>query len=105
MNTIEIRSYSIGQDTAFIVTGGVAHIGAVATAYWTEGKTIQVDVISMPGHREAELVEELARMAAIKLGRTVVVVAGIHLEKPTKQEIEDIVKQTLDRMRQILSTD
>ncbi|UFJ41762.1 hypothetical protein LOK74_04450 [Brevibacillus humidisoli] len=38
-NTVEIRSYTMGQDAVFLVTGGEAHIGAAATAFFSEKRT------------------------------------------------------------------
>jgi hypothetical protein len=108
-NLISIRTYHMGQDLVFIVTGGTAHIGAMATAYMSDDQTVHTDALIMPGHREGELAVELARMASYGLKRTVAVLVGIHLDQPTKQEIEDIVidairtmSQYLDRMETVL---
>ena len=102
MATIEITSYGIGQDVVFLVTGGAAHIGATATAYVSEDRNVYTEVIALPGHREGELAAEFATMAAKSLNRTIVVLAGIHLEQPTKQEIEAIVAQARCRMMETL---
>jgi hypothetical protein len=87
----------------FIVTGGKAHIGAVATAYWTEDGNVRVNALSLPGHREEELASELATMAAHSLKRTVAVLAGLHFEQPTKQDIDAIVGAARNKMKQALN--
>jgi len=92
----------MGQDVVFLVTGGTAHIGAVATAYVSEARTVHTDIIALPGHREGDLAVELAKMAAESLNRTVAVLAGIHLERPTKQEIEAVVAQARSKMSEVL---
>ncbi|QMV44520.1 prenylated flavin chaperone LpdD [Cohnella cholangitidis] len=100
---IRIRSIRMGVDVAFIVTGGKAHIGAAATAYWSEDGNVRVNALSLPGHREEELAAELATMASRSLRRTVAVVAGLHFEQPTKQDIEAIVAEARNKMKQVLN--
>lgn len=102
LETIEIRSYMMGDDCVFLVTGGTAHIGAVATAYRSDDGDVCTEIQSLPGHREGELVAELAKIAAYKLKSTVSVLAGIHLDQPSKQDIEEIVVEVHRKMRQIL---
>ncbi|MFC4597995.1 hypothetical protein [Cohnella hongkongensis] len=100
---VNIRGYAMGRDVVFLVTGGEAHVGAAATAYWPEGEDgVRSGVMSLPGHREDDLAAELAMMAAQALRRTAVVVAGIHLHRPSAQEIEEIVAEARERMRQVL---
>ena len=83
---IQVRMEQIGRDCLFIVTGGEAHIGAVATAY-PEGEGTAVLLSVVPGHREDQLAREMAKQACIRLGCTVTVAAGIHIDQPTKEEI------------------
>jgi hypothetical protein len=99
---IHIHTHDMGQDLVFIVTGGTAHIGAMATAYMSGDQIVHSDVLVVPGHREGELAVELARMACCVLKRTVAVLVGIHLDQPTKQEIEDIVIEAIRTMAQFL---
>jgi len=103
MAGIRIQAYEVGKDVVFIATGGEAHIGAMATAWAApEASTVQSYALALPGHREAELAVELAEMASRSLNRTVAVVAGIHLESPTKDEIKAIVELARSRMRETL---
>jgi|GEM_PF-816738 hypothetical protein len=88
---IRLRTFPMGKDIAFLITGGQAHIGAVALAYPT-GEGVEAAVYALPGHREGEIAEELARRAAEALGCTVVVAMGIHVEGATKEEINAIVR-------------
>lgn len=100
--TIEIRSLTMGLDVVFMVTGGTAHLGAAATAYVTEDQNVRTDVLSLPGHLEGNLAAELAKMAVLALERTVAVLVGIHLDQPSKQDIENIVEEAKRKMRQVL---
>ncbi|THF83327.1 prenylated flavin chaperone LpdD [Cohnella fermenti] len=99
---IDIRRVSMGRDVVFIVTGGTAHLGAAAVACGEDGRIVHASAWKLPGHREEELAAELAAMAALSLGRTVAVLAGIHLDRPTRLEIEEAVAAARSRMRQAL---
>lgn len=101
-NPIGIRTCRMGHDIVFLVTGGTAHIGAAAIAYMSPDGSLRADVLSMPGHREGELAAELAKRAASVLGCTVAVLIGIHLDRPTKQEIEKVVAETQRNMSETL---
>lgn len=100
---IEIRSFTMGQDVVFLVTGGTAHIGAAATAYVADDGSVQVEIISLPGHREGELAAELAKTACGVLNRTVAVLAGIHVDQPSRQDIQEIVAETKREMNEALA--
>ncbi len=103
MAMIEIRAYMMGNDVVFLVTGGTAHIGAMAMAWvTTEAPFVHSYSLALPGHREGELAVELAETASRALNRTVAVLAGIHLEHPSKEEIEAIVEQARSRFRETL---
>ncbi|WP_341278059.1 hypothetical protein [Paenibacillus sp. FSL H8-0537] len=101
---VDIRVLPMGSDLVFLITGGAAHIGASATAYWTAwGAHLaapKCDTITLPGHQEGELAAELAMLAASSLGVTATVVVGIHLEQPTRSEITNIVNRTREGMKQ-----
>ncbi len=92
--TVEHRE--IGKDTLFVVKGGVAHIGAVSTAYFENGEIV-VDTTSLPGHKEVLLSEPAARRAAEFLRRTVTVVMGIHYDGITAEQIAE-VSDTVSRL-------
>lgn len=102
--TVVIRRFMMGKDVVFLVTGGTAHIGAAATAYVTNRRDVRVEVLALPGHREGALAAELAETASRTLGRTVAVLAGIHLDRPSRQDIEQVVAEAKRKMRQIIGT-
>ncbi|WP_342592611.1 hypothetical protein [Cohnella thailandensis] len=96
--SVEIRVGSMGQDLVFLVTGGSAHLGAAAIAGASGEGRDAVLSLKLPGHREEELASELATLASRSLGRTVAVLAGIHLDRPSRQDIEDIVAEARREM-------
>ena len=104
---IQIQSYSMGGDMVFHVTGGAAHVGAIAVAYFNEtGKEIheqlQVFVHQLPHHKEGELAKECAELAAKTLKVTSSVLMGIHIDHATKEQIEDIVEYVRKSMKETL---
>jgi gallate decarboxylase subunit D len=99
---VEIRVFPMGEDKVFMVTGGTAHVGAVSMAYAPDGGTERIDSLVLQGHREEPLAAELAELALKTLGRKAVVLAGIHLEKPTRDEIEAIVLEAKEEMTRLL---
>lgn len=102
LGAIQIRSAEMGEDLVLLVTGGKAHIGAAATAYFTGERELRIQAGVLPGHREGELAAELAELAARTCNRTVTVVAGIHLDHPSRQDIMDIVEEARRAMKQYL---
>ncbi|SCW34017.1 hypothetical protein SAMN04487970_1003148 [Paenibacillus tianmuensis] len=100
---IRIDSYRAGDDYVFLITGGEAHVGAVACAYWHEGG-VRSETISVPGHREGELVKELAENAASKLRHRAAVIMGIHIDHATKQDIAQIIALVHAKMRAALES-
>jgi hypothetical protein len=79
-----------GKDILLLITGGEAHVGAVAVC---DGRTpkSRARVTELPGHREGPLAGECAEILARASRRTVAAVAGIHQDDATRAEIDGIV--------------
>lgn len=107
LSIVQIQVVPMGRDIAFSVTGGDAHIGAVATAYADSGDSgvrgVRVELQELPGHREGELAAELAGKAARRLGTTVTVLAGIHVNRPTRDEITAVVAEARLKMEDAIN--
>jgi gallate decarboxylase subunit D len=93
---IEARAVWLGQDLLVILTGGKAHIGAVAVFPTTledapNETTRGLSVISVPGHREDVVVEGMAENLSRRLKRTVAIVAGMHWDNLGKDGIDTAV--------------
>ncbi|MCI3923120.1 hypothetical protein MO973_23125 [Paenibacillus sp. TRM 82003] len=98
-----LRRISMGNDAVFLLTAGTAHIGATATASPSaEGDETIRHEYTLPGHREGRLAAELAQLAAETLQCTATVIAGIHLERPTREEIEEVVRASKEAMKVLL---
>lgn len=96
---IHMATSSMGNDWVFQISGGRAHIGAVAIAY-PDGDRIHSESLSVPGHREEQLATEMARYAANELKQTVTVLMGIHVDHATKKDIQEIIESVHHAMTQ-----
>ena len=88
---VELKVGLLGEDWLMLVTGGKAHVGAVATAV---GAEIQLSVVG--SHQEGPLAEICASQWSVLTGKVCVAVVGIHQDQATRNEINDIV----DHVRQ-----
>ena len=101
-----------GADLSVVVTGGDRpHVGCVVVARphpATDGSgrvSVTSSVLATPPHRDEALARPLAESLARELGGTVVVAAGVHAERLTKQGVlaylrlgEEIAEKLLQRL-------
>ncbi|MBQ7607637.1 MAG: hypothetical protein IJU76_06665 [Desulfovibrionaceae bacterium] len=95
--TIHVEPIRQGRDLLVRVFGGEAHIGAVAVQTEDGSHTLYV----YKGHKEGELALDMARALAPYCPGPVCVVAGIHKDNITAQEI-DFVLSTVKRATETL---
>lgn len=92
-----------GRDLLLLVTGGQAHVGAVAVAGPGPAKEIDyTGLLTVPGHKEGPLAEYCAEQMARTAGCQCAAVVGIHQDQATRQEIDDIVANVKEGMGQLL---
>jgi hypothetical protein len=83
----------IGEDFVVCLFNEAGHIGAAAVADYSEKENrASVSVITRPGHREDALASDAARRLCKAFRRPVCVIAGIHLDGITKEEIDEILE-------------
>ncbi|MCL2877665.1 MAG: hypothetical protein FWF13_02665 [Acidobacteria bacterium] len=83
----------IGEDFVVCLFNDAGHIGAVAVADYCEKENrTSVSVITRLGHREDALASDAARRLCEAVRRPVCVIAGIHLDDITKDEIAEILE-------------
>ena len=83
---VHLLAVSQGRDWVLHITGGTAHVGAVATA---DGHQVQLSVVG--NHKEGPLAEVCALQWSHLTGNICVAVVGIHQDNATKSEIDGIV--------------
>jgi hypothetical protein len=92
-----------------LLGGDLPHVGAVGVSLPRPGGrharagAPSTSVITLPGHREDELVRPIAAELARALGRTAVVVAGIHLDAATAHDVAVLVRNARRAARLVLA--
>ena len=94
----------IGEDMVVCFFNEAGHIGATAVAEYCEKENrISVSVITRHGHREDVLASDAARKICKAVQRPVCVIAGIHLDNITKEEIAEIMENCEKLISDIIS--
>ncbi|VVB98733.1 Uncharacterised protein [uncultured archaeon] len=84
-----LRKIRQGGDMILLLGGGKRpHIGAIVVS--EKGKKTKVFV--KKGHLDHKVTKTIAQKAAKKMNKTVVCVAGIHIDNATKEDIKKLVK-------------
>ncbi len=81
----------LGRDFLISITGGREHLGAIGIGVYANGKATS-SVMTMPGHKEDMIAKQGAEKIAKQLKTNCVLIAGIHIDNITKEEIEIAVK-------------
>lgn len=87
----------LGRDILVVLAGGALHIGAVGigqprASLKYEGKISSTgSVFTILGHKEDVIAKSMSEELAKNLNRTAVVVAGIHWDRLTTEELDRIV--------------
>jgi len=98
----------LGKDFLLSVWGGAAHIGAVGMAQPRPSLadpallSATASVFCYVGHKEDEIVKEISERLAAALGAKVVVAAGLHWDNLTPAGIEQVKKNVLALVRDII---
>lgn len=96
---VKLESSFQGDDLLVRITGGEAHVGAVAV--WNGRQAdAPATVTELPHHREGPLAGDCAEILGRATGRTVVTVVGIHQDEATREEIESIVANAKQAARE-----
>lgn len=83
-----LSKHKIGEDLVLHVGGGdKPHVGGVVLK--VPGEPLQV--LTHGTHKDLKVMEPVAEAACSSFDCSVVVVGGIHLEKATKQDIQQII--------------
>ncbi|HEY3274701.1 MAG TPA: hypothetical protein VGJ92_13105 [Methanocella sp.] len=92
LGRIEVRlnARRVGKDLVVVIDGGEGHIGAVAAGSNCGGMAIS-SVLTTPGHRDDRIAKDAAERISKKLGCNCAVIAGVHYDNITPQEIKDVI--------------
>ncbi|OGN98230.1 MAG: hypothetical protein A2Z77_03440 [Chloroflexi bacterium RBG_13_51_36] len=94
---------SMGSDLVVRIYNRNAHIGAVAIGdYDCEQERASVSVITRLGHKDDALAGEAAYLLSKSIKRAVCVIAGVHLDNITSEEIDKILANTRSAISEIV---
>ncbi len=91
--SVSISAFYQGNGLVVCIFNANAHIGAVALADYDhkEGRAFS-SVMTLTGHRDDEVAKKQAHIIARHTKKPVCVIAGIHLDDITRDEIEQIME-------------
>lgn len=101
--SLSVESKKIGDDLVVMIYGGdIPHVGGAAIAYITKSHyrdtlTTSVNIMSFPGHKDYILAQSTAEKLASVLKKSVVVIAGVHINNATHEQIDEVIT-TVDLM-------
>ena len=92
---VDVTVNSMGSDLVVRIYNQDAHIGAVSVGdYDYEHERASVSVVTRLGHKDDTLAKEAAYLLSKSTRRPVCVVAGVHLDNITAEEIDRILANT-----------
>jgi len=101
---VNVTVNSLGSDLVVRIYNQNAHIGAVAVGeYDYEHERASVSVITRLGHKDDALAGEAAYLLSKSIRRPVCVIAGVHLDNITKEEIDKILANTKIAVSEIIN--
>lgn len=95
---VAATAVALGDDLLVWLAGGTRpHVGALALTAVRPSRTDESRpsftpaLLTLPGHKEDRLALEGAQRLTTATGRTVVLVAGLHIDDATPEDIERLV--------------
>lgn len=102
---VYLQASNIGDDLVVSIYNENAHLGAVAVGeYDHEHQRASVSVITRLGHKDDAIAREAAHLISKSVKRPVCVIAGIHLDNITPEEIDKILENAIGAVEEFISS-
>ena len=103
---VSLSSSYMGSDLVVFIYNENAHIGAVALGEYDhkENRT-STSVITRLGHKDDDVAQKAAHSISRSTRRPVCVIAGIHVDKIIKEEINEILENTESLVEEFIQSD
>lgn len=90
---MQLLAFSMGKELVVCLYNENAHLGAIAVGEYdpTSGRA-STSVITRTGHKDDAVAAEAAHAIVKAIRNAVCVMAGIHLDNVTPQEIQQVVE-------------
>lgn len=107
--SIQVTVKEAGSDLVVVFTGGTdPHVGAVAIGVPIPRRSdptkyrASISVHTIPPHREDQIVHPAAERLVSTLIKTTVVIAGIHIDDPHPQELQQIMQNCMEGINRVI---
>ena len=102
---VNLLADNMGSDLVVSIYNENAHVGAVAVGeYDHERERASVSVITRLGHKDDTIAQKAAYLISKSIKKPVCVIAGIHLDNITKEEIDKILENTVRAVEEFISS-
>jgi hypothetical protein len=100
---VDVAVNSMGSDLVVRIYNQNAHVGAVAIGdYDYEHERASVSVVTRLGHKDDALAAEAAYLLSKSVKRPACVIAGVHVDNITGEEIGKILANTRIAVQEII---
>jgi hypothetical protein len=90
--SVQLEAQPIGEEWLVVITNTGGHLGAIAVGeYDPLSGRASASVLTMAGHRDDRIAWPQAQTLAKALRRRVAVIAGVHIEHATVEDIQCLV--------------
>jgi hypothetical protein len=105
---VTLQAITSGDDLTVIIGGGVKpHIGSVVIASPNKSNNVKYTIWTEEGHKDNVIAEDVATELIKKFdfNKNVVVIAGLHIDNATKEDINQLVKNSNILVENLLKSD
>jgi gallate decarboxylase subunit D len=100
---VNLRSCKMGKDIVVRIFNQGAHVGAVAIGeYDEEHQRASTSVITLLGHKDDAVAQKAAYLVSKAAKTTVCVVAGIHIDDISGNEISEILNNAMKLVERLI---
>jgi hypothetical protein len=100
---LRLEASYMGQDLIVRIFNENAHLGAVAIGEWDiQSRRVSVSVVTRLGHKDDVIAQNAAYAISQSTRRPVCVIAGVHLDNITIEEINQFVDHSKQIVQELL---
>ena len=90
---VNLYTYRMGEELVVCIYNENAHIGAVALGeYDSKEQRASISVITRLGHKDDIVAQKAAHLICKHLKKSICVIAGIHIDNITEQELQHVLE-------------
>jgi len=102
---VNLLASDMGNDLVVSIYNENAHVGAVAVGeYDHEHQRASVSVITRLGHKDDAIAQKAAHLITKSIGKPVCVIAGIHLDNITQEEVDKISENSMSAVEEFINS-